>query len=304
LMNTTVVVNNSLPLHKVVRTIKRQLAIVLYTVLLQAWRFAPPLLAKSHADSSGFDGPEKHSNKDWHLTFGSRSQNPTQVTLVYSNAIHHFVDCCCAQLISTLTYLVTLHQNLVSFDGLLALAVMIYAVYLLRSSGVDRYIHCLFYDKDTHTNIHQLPEWVSILGRFGFKALRLYCIGLVLFCGDVRIPELLLIQGSLWLGILKRIVKMVTDECKLETAIRPRNERFDHKALYYGGTPSGHMCQIAFGLWLFWYHYGLNYYLTIFSLCQYLVATVYVVSSNRHFLSQTIAGTSLGVIFAIAITKV
>ena len=65
---------------------------------------------------------------------------------------------------------------------------------------------------------------------------------------DFKTP-VFLIQGSVFLSIVKRLIKKNVDVLKLSASLRPPNQ-FYAKEKFYGGLPSGHMSQSVFCLTL------------------------------------------------------
>jgi membrane-associated phospholipid phosphatase len=154
-----------------------------------------------------------------------------------------------------------------------------------------------FYDAEQHKNLHQLPGWFVRPSKRGIKWFRNLSILASIWpiAADFkRDTALMFVQGSMWMSLVKRGLKMFADKKHYRGAKRPPNEHFV-RGIYYGGFPSGHTLNLLYG--------GFNYAdAIILSLLVFhaLMAVVWLVASNRHYLSQTVAGFSLGVMYAFA----
>jgi membrane-associated phospholipid phosphatase len=173
---------------------------------------------------------------------------------------------------------------------------------------LDDVIQQQFYDSDAHKNIHQLPGWFVRPSKRGIKWFRNISILASIWpiAADFkRDTALMFVQGSMWMSLVKRGLKMFADRKHYRGAKRPPNEHFI-RGIYYGGFPSGHMSQSGFAVALHALNLlygGFNYtdaiVLGLLSLHAFM-AMAWLIASNRHYLSQTIAGFSLGIAYAFA----
>jgi len=196
---------------------------------------------------------------------------------------------------------VELHLNMLSRDTLIVLGITIPLHYI--SIPLNKPIHQLFYASGNHMNVHQSPRWLLKLGLKGFKYIRWMVIAGSIWHPDnkLRALHLMIVEGSSFLSITKRIIKNLMNSYMRDTAIRPPNQFFDPKKAFYGGNPSGHICQNAFGLTIIGTQLGYHTFAAL--LTQTLIACIVSISSNRHYLTQVIDGAALGIIYGLAARK-
>lgn len=167
---------------------------------------------------------------------------------------------------------------------------------------MDGRIHKEFYNLREHKNIHQLPPWLSNWGKKGFKYIRQLILIAAVLPGShemSREANMVLILCTVWMSVFKRILKNIVDGLHIRPALRPPNQSFP-RGMYFGGFPSGHVSQCFVAMLLVYHVWGLNNLMGMALLAQTLLTFVWVVSANRHYLSQVIAGLALGAIYGFA----
>jgi membrane-associated phospholipid phosphatase len=188
--------------------------------------------------------------------------------------------------------------NIISRDTLKVIAAS--APLYFATRNLDKRVHNCFYCARHHKNINQLPDACYYVADIGLGAAM---IGLSLFSlypYDKRVSTTAQVFAlSLPFVFLE---KKILKKWKCDAGRRPRSEFFDRYKKYYGGCPSGHMMGAAYMTALFGMQLGAAWGvpLGLFS------AGIFVefAASNRHYVSQMIAGAALGVIFAFASKKV
>jgi hypothetical protein len=131
---------------------------------------------------------------------------------------------------------------------ILAIGVILYG--LMRP--LDSPVHRFFYDSKYHKNIHQLPDRINRIAKRGLKWYRNLCMISAVLPIETEIARdtaLMFVQGSMWMSLVKRGLKMLADAKHMRGARRPPNEHFI-RGIYYGGFPSGHMSHSAYALTL------------------------------------------------------
>lgn len=193
---------------------------------------------------------------------------------------------------------VALQYELLSKDtiGLLFCAAPLYAL----GRVADDSVHSCFYSAQLHKNCYSFDRTVCRVVEVTSLTIAAGLSSLALNWWDDELARSgrVFASGLLPLWATKNIFKRLRhDGC-----LRPRCEFFDQNKKYYGGCPSGHMAYMAYAT-AFW---GLEYGWALGIPLGLMSATVFAISinSNRHFTSQLIAGTALGVAYGIAGHKV
>lgn len=172
----------------------------------------------------------------------------------------------------------------------------------LTHSWMDERIQREFYDRKKHENIHQLPPWLSSWGKKGFKQIRHFLLLALVWPSSHALSHeanLVLILCTVWMSVFKRILKNLVDSMHIRPALRPPNQAFP-RGMYFGGFPSGHVSQCFVAMLIVYHVWGLTNVMGIALVLQTLLTFVWVVSANRHYLSQVIAGLALGAIYGFA----
>lgn len=189
------------------------------------------------------------------------------------------------------------HRNLFSIDSakICTAATPLY----LTARWIDNPIQEIFYDPCLHKNIHQIPSNV------------VFCIEKTVSASVFAIASLSLIVPNkrfrttsrlFAIGLISGLyLKDFAKKAKTHANIRPWHEQFSSEKRSYGGFPSGHMFEITCMTVVFGLEYGLKAWLPlgIISAAMALAS----VTSNRHYTSQVVAGSALGIVYGIAAYK-
>jgi membrane-associated phospholipid phosphatase len=165
---------------------------------------------------------------------------------------------------------------------------------------VDERVQSCFYHRGRHKNVNQLPSWCQDAARYVIGVPAVF-FGLQSFFSknvEVRATGQLLLVGLPFVVFGKDLLKHLDFKCGL----RPWNENFSRKKRSGGGCPSGHMAEATFVAALYGFRFGLGYAIPL-GLGALFVAGTFL-NCNRHYLSQIVAGASLGIIYAVAADKV
>ena len=169
--------------------------------------------------------------------------------------------------------------------------------FYLITRHVDQKVHNYFYDSQLHKNIHQPPDFLVDMA-YTYLPLPLTCFGLLGLTHDdpyIRRRSQIFAVGTLWSYGLKMMLKNVF---KSDGSLRPLNEKFDPTKRVHGGSPSGHMAMMAY-FSTFW-ALEMGPYWAIPLSAYSLLGIAMCTTSNRHYLSQTIAGAGLGIVLGVA----
>ncbi len=164
----------------------------------------------------------------------------------------------------------------------------------------DEPLHYCFYDKKQHKNIKQLPQWCHSGANVGVIAVPMITLGAcALFAQDIKLKTTaqIFVLGLPFTWATKRALKLFKVNC----CLRPRNEHFPRYQRSHGGFPSGHMLEITYMTTLIGLQYGPQWGIPLAVGAGFLAVDFTV--CNRHYVSQLVAGTALGVIFGVAASK-
>ncbi len=190
--------------------------------------------------------------------------------------------------------LIQLNINLFSRDSARILTASI--PWFVATSFADTSIQSNFYDDTCHKNKNQFHngftefiETSAFISVIGVSSLALF----------VKDPELRMVSRIFALGAFSGLaVKDIVKLFPFKAGLRPPNERFDCTQKYYTGFPSGHMFQATYLATVLGFHYGpkVLYPLIAFNAAMFSV----LVASNRHYVSQVIAGAAFGLMYGAA----
>lgn len=201
-------------------------------------------------------------------------------------------------LISIARDMMLVNYNLISWQSYATITVAFpfYAI----GRMVDERLHCCFYDPRHHRNINQIPKWaVQVSKAFIFAPL--IALGSQTFLADTtekRLTGRVFLETVPFVWAMKDLVKAF--ETNLH--VRPKNELFSKYKCAYGGFPSGHMALSMYMTMFYGLRFGYRYAVPL-GLCS-LCTGVVLLNSNRHYLSQVVAGAGLGAMYAFASSKV
>lgn len=92
----------------------------------------------------------------------------------------------------------------------------------------------------------------------------------------------------------KSLIKKIPWKCNL----RPPHAGYKKNRCYYGGFPSGHMLEMTYAAWLFGLSIGPHFGIPI-AISTGVIAAAFV-ESNRHYVSQLVAGAGIGTLLGCA----
>lgn len=190
--------------------------------------------------------------------------------------------------------LIQLNINLFSRDSARILTASI--PWFVATSFIDKPVHSLFYDDTCHKNKRQIHNgFAEFIETSAFMSV-IAVSGLSLFVKDaeLRTVSRIFALGAISGLVVKDVIKLVP----FRAGLRPPNEKFDCKQKYYTGFPSGHMFQAAYLATVLGSHYGpkVLFPLIAFNAVMFSV----LVATNRHYVSQVVAGASFGILYGVA----
>jgi hypothetical protein len=191
-----------------------------------------------------------------------------------------------------------LHRYLFSVDT--AKILTGFTPFYLISRSIDDDIQSRFYDEKYHKNINQFHQKCHQVARFGVGVPMGVFSSLAIIAPDkdIRMTARMFAIGLPFVHSGKDIIKSID----AKACLRPWHEDFSKEKRSSGGFPSGHMANITYAATLFGLRHGIKWAAPL-SLFAVFVAADFI-NCNRHYLSQIIAGAGLGVLYAVAATKV
>lgn len=193
---------------------------------------------------------------------------------------------------------VDLHVKLFSVET--AKIITAFTPFFITARFIDEGFQSTFYIPEQHKNKCQLPEQCHQVAKSGI-AVPMVALSTAWIWGwneDLRYTGRMTALGLPFVQSGKDILKNIESTC----CLRPWNEHFSNKKRSSGGFPSGHMANVTFLATLWGLRHGARWAIPLSMFAVFVMADF--VNCNRHYVSQLIAGTGLGVIYGIAASKV
>jgi len=189
---------------------------------------------------------------------------------------------------------IRLNLNLISMDTIKVITA--FTPFFLATRMADESIHSNFYDKKSHKNNNQMNQnFITAINKgCDLGIISLSSLAILAWNDQLRLTARIFAIGALSALYAKDFVKKL----HIKACLRPWNEHFNAEKQSYGGFPSGHMIEASYMLTVWGLQYGLKAAipLGIFAGLSFGV----LVSSNRHYASQAVAGAGFGVAFGLA----
>ena len=171
-------------------------------------------------------------------------------------------------------------------------------IYLVARHEDER-VHQQFYRCATHTNKNQPKGFLRAVavddGVVAIPFIVLSSLGWFSTDPYTRRQAQTFTTGLIWAWVTKIVLKELV---KVDACLRPWNEHHSAYERSYGGNPSGHLTTLTF-LTTYWaFQWGLPWAVPMGAYTLYAMAVN--VAVNHHYLSQVVAGASLGLIFGVA----
>lgn len=171
------------------------------------------------------------------------------------------------------------------------------APFYVASRMIDEKLHKCFFDQKKRKNRNEPPQWVKETARLSI-GLPIVILGAQAFLSkdeDMQATSQVFLTGMPFVLLAKDFfkTKLDYDVCK-----RPFHEKFAKEQRKYGGFPSGHLAEATYTAVLYGMRFGPNYAVPLGSIAAFV--SVIFLSSNRHYLSQMIAGAAFGAMYAFS----
>jgi hypothetical protein len=187
--------------------------------------------------------------------------------------------------------------GLFSWDSLKIFATT--APFFVGARMIDEKLHHCFFDQRHKKNIYEPAQWVKETARLSI-GIPITLLGLQAIFShndDMQRTSQVFLTGMPFVLLAKDIIKKLDfDVCK-----RPFHEKFAKHQRKFGGFPSGHLAEATYTAVLYGMRFGPNFALPLGSVAVFV--SIIFLSSNRHYLSQMIAGAGFGAMYAFSANR-
>jgi len=170
------------------------------------------------------------------------------------------------------------------------------APFFVGARIIDEKLHNCFFDHKNKKNRNEPAQWSKEIARLSI-GVPIALLGSQAFFSrnkDMQTTSQVFLTGMPFVLIAKDLIKKLDfDLCK-----RPYHEKFAKEQRKFGGFPSGHLAEATYTAVLYGMRYGPNYAVPLGGIAAFV--TVIFLSSNRHYLSQMIAGAGFGAMYAVS----
>jgi PAP2 superfamily protein len=193
---------------------------------------------------------------------------------------------------------VNINLGLFSWDSLKIIITT--TPFFVASRMIDEKLHNCFYDHCNKRNKNEPSRWVKEAARLsiGIPIAFLGMQSILSRDDDLRLTSQVFLTGMPFVLLAKDLIKKLDfDLCK-----RPFHEKFAKEQRAFGGFPSGHLAEAAYMAVLYGMRFGPNYAVPLGTVAVFVTAVF--LSSNRHYLSQMIAGAGFGAMYAFSASHI
>lgn len=173
------------------------------------------------------------------------------------------------------------------------------APFFVGARMIDEKLHHCFFDQRHKRNRNEPAQWIKETARLSI-GIPIALLGTQAFFSrdnDMQLTSQIFLTGMPFVLIAKDLIKKLDfDVCK-----RPFHEKFAKHQRKFGGFPSGHLAEATYTAVLYGMRYGPNFALPLGSVAVFV--GVIFLSSNRHYLSQMIAGAGFGAMYAFSANR-
>ncbi len=187
--------------------------------------------------------------------------------------------------------------GLFSWDSLKIFATT--APFFVGARMIDEKLHHCFFDQRHKKNRYEPAQWVKETARLSI-GIPITLLGLQAVFShndDMQRTSQVFLTGMPFVLLAKDIIKKLDfDVCK-----RPFHEKFAKHQRKFGGFPSGHLAEATYTAVLYGMRFGPNFALPLGGVAVFV--SIIFLSSNRHYLSQMIAGAGFGAMYAFSANR-
>ena len=193
---------------------------------------------------------------------------------------------------------VKINLGLISWDSFKIFVIT--TPFFIGARMIDDKLSNCFFDHKNKKNRNEPAQWCKEVARLSI-GVPIALLGIQAFFSgnkDLQMTGQVFLTGMPFVLLAKDIIKKLDfDLCK-----RPYHEKFAKEQRQYGGFPSGHLAEATYMAVLYGMRYGPNAAIPLGGVAAF-VAVIFL-SSNRHYLSQMIAGAAFGAMYALSANKI
>jgi len=193
---------------------------------------------------------------------------------------------------------VKINLGLFAWDSLKVFVIT--APFFAGARMIDDKLHNCFFDHKKKKNRNEPAQWCKEVARLsiGIPIGLLSSQAVFSRDEDMRTTSQVFLTGMPFVLLAKDIFK---EQLNFDLCKRPYHQVFAKEQRKYGGFPSGHLAEATYMAVLYGMRFGINYALPLGSVAVFV--TVVFLSSNRHYLSQMIAGAGFGAMYALSANR-
>ena len=165
---------------------------------------------------------------------------------------------------------------------------------------IDEKLHNCFFDHKRKKNRNEPAQWCKEVARLSI-GIPIALLGTQAFFSrdpDMQTTSQVFLTGMPFVLLAKDFFK---EQLNFDLCKRPFHQTFAKEQRKFGGFPSGHLAEATYTAVLYGMRFGPNYAVPLGSIAAFV--TVVFLSSNRHYLSQMIAGAGFGAMYALSANK-
>jgi hypothetical protein len=193
---------------------------------------------------------------------------------------------------------VKINLGLFAWDSLKVFVIT--APFFAGARMIDEKLHNCFFDHKNKRNINEPAQWCKEVARLSI-GIPIALLGTQAFFSrepNMQTTSQVFLTGMPFVLLAKDIFK---EQLNFDLCKRPFHQTFAKEQRKFGGFPSGHLAEATYTAVLYGMRFGINYALPLGSVAVFV--TIVFLSSNRHYLSQMIAGAGFGAMYALSANR-
>lgn len=193
---------------------------------------------------------------------------------------------------------VKINLGLFAWDSLKVFVIT--APFFAGARMIDEKLHNCFFDHKNKKNINEPAQWCKEVARLSI-GIPIALLGTQAFFSrepNMQTTSQVFLTGMPFVLLAKDIFK---EQLNFDLCKRPFHQTFAKEQRKFGGFPSGHLAEATYTAVLYGMRFGINYALPLGSVAVFV--TIVFLSSNRHYLSQMIAGAGFGAMYALSANR-
>jgi hypothetical protein len=194
--------------------------------------------------------------------------------------------------------MIRINLGLFSWDSFKVFVIT--APFFAGARMIDEKLHNCFFDHKNKRNRNEPAQWCKEVARLSI-GIPIALLGTQTFLSrdeNMQTTSQIFLTGMPFVLLAKDIFK---EQLNFDLCKRPFHQTFAKEQRKYGGFPSGHLAEATYMAVLYGMRFGPNYAVPLGSVAVFV--TIVFLSSNRHYLSQMIAGAGFGAMYALSANR-